>query len=202
MLPPHLLASHVASLHTPHILLASLHTTNTKLRHIRLTKSVQDANARSSRRTNAQRCSHLQAALRSSQSGRVFHGLSHTLTHAIKRPHTHAHALSRAAPQTHSHPPSYAHTHARIKKPAAHISLLQLLLTGLVLDLSIVLSVSLLTYCACCCWKAFSIVRAWTRARCWSRFHLLRTAWSVRLGRRAATAHHLGPSSCTALTMT
>ena len=97
-------------------LLASLHTTNTKLRHIRLTKSVQDANARSSRRTNAQRCSHLQAALRSSQSGRVFHGLSHTLTHAIKRPHTHAHALSRAAPQTHSHPPSYAHTHARIKK--------------------------------------------------------------------------------------
>ena len=102
--------------------------------------------------------------------------LTHTHTRYQAPAHTHAHALSRAAPQTHSHPPSYAHTHARIKKPAAHISLLQLLLTGLVLDLSIVLSVSLLTYCACCCWKAFSIVRAWTRARCWSRFHLLRTA--------------------------
>mmetsp|Transcript_56783 Transcript_56783/g.112779 ORF Transcript_56783/g.112779 Transcript_56783/m.112779 type:complete len:236 (-) Transcript_56783:1667-2374(-) len=50
-------------------------------------------------------------------------------------------------------------------------------------------------------WRALSIVRACTRARCCSRFQRFRTAWSVLDGRRAATAHQRGPSSCTARTM-
>eukprot|EP00315_Gephyrocapsa_oceanica_P025711 CAMPEP_0185457956 /NCGR_PEP_ID=MMETSP1365-20130426/81272_1 /TAXON_ID=38817 /ORGANISM="Gephyrocapsa oceanica, Strain RCC1303" /LENGTH=214 /DNA_ID=CAMNT_0028064451 /DNA_START=423 /DNA_END=1064 /DNA_ORIENTATION=+ len=50
--------------------------------------------------------------------------------------------------------------------------------------------------CMLCAW------RACTRARCCSRFHRLRIAWSVRDGSRAATAHQRGPSSRTAVTIT